>query len=177
MVDVLLNRYIMYNMDKLEEWSGMKYNSVLYDSERDGKDSEVFREKIMNHEHLYFIPIDSDNNVFGHYHPSKITKVDSQNEEKGIFLFTLNSNGRYGVGKFDHLKSIETCTYICGNKLFFWPGHNYFAFYSIWRLDTNKSYINGDDIIKSFKGIENTFVDNYFDKKFTTTRLIVIEMK
>ena len=42
-------QYITDNMYKLEEWSGKRYRSVLFDSDRDGQDSSVFRNRIMNH--------------------------------------------------------------------------------------------------------------------------------
>ena len=53
------------------------YSEVLYDSDNDGKESSVFREKVMKHSQLHFIVVDSDNNVFGHYHPGVIGKCGS----------------------------------------------------------------------------------------------------
>ena len=72
------NEFIVNNFNKLEEWSGLNYKEVIYDSEKDGKSDQTFRNKIMNHSHLYFIVIDSDNNVFGHYHNSIIDKIRSE---------------------------------------------------------------------------------------------------
>ena len=70
-----LNSYVVDNMNKLEEWSGKKYSKVLYDSDIDGKNSKIFTEKIKNHGQLYFVVIDSHENVFGHYHDSVIDKI------------------------------------------------------------------------------------------------------
>ena len=70
-------RYVINNLKTLETWSGKKYSEVLYDSDIDGKDSSIFRNKIMNHNQLYFIIIDSNDNVFGHYHPGVINKISS----------------------------------------------------------------------------------------------------
>ena len=64
MNNVINNEYITNNIQTLETWSGHQVNTVLYDSDIDGKDSQIFRNKTMNHQHLYFIVIDSDNNVF-----------------------------------------------------------------------------------------------------------------
>ena len=88
-----LGRCIRDNNYKLKEWSGCKLGRRLYDSNIDGKDSSIFRKKIMNHNQLYFIVIDSNYNVFGHYHDKTIDKI-GDNEYAGIFAFTLNSNGR-----------------------------------------------------------------------------------
>ena len=46
------------NLKTLETWSGHQVNNVLYDSDIDGKDSSIFRNKIMNYNHWYFIIID-----------------------------------------------------------------------------------------------------------------------
>jgi len=109
------NKYFVNNMNKLEEWSGLKFKQVLYDSERDGKSSEIFRNKTLNHSHLYFIVIDSVNNIFGHYHPDVVT---INGRQSNIFLFTLNSNGRCGVKKFEKI-SRQVFTMIWRDKGFF----------------------------------------------------------
>ena len=69
----IFDKHVTNNIKTLEEWSGYQYDidkSVIFDSDRDGKLNTIFRKKIANHEHLYFIVIDSVNNVFGHYHNS-----------------------------------------------------------------------------------------------------------
>ena len=112
-------RYVVNNIPKLEEWSGKKYSSVLYDSDIDGKDSSIFRNKILNHNQLYFIAIDSNDNVFGHYHPGVIDEIDTWIHDKNIFIFTLNSNGRSGVKKFNR-KNVNTWTYIYDNDYYYY---------------------------------------------------------
>ena len=37
-------KYVINNIDKLEEWSGQKFDTVLYDSERDGEDASIIKE-------------------------------------------------------------------------------------------------------------------------------------
>ena len=76
-----IETYITSNISKLEEWSGYKYDTVIYDSEIDGKGSKTFEDRIMNHEHLYFIIVDDNCNVFGHYHDGLIySDVDNAND-------------------------------------------------------------------------------------------------
>ena len=72
-------------MDVLKEWSGMDSFTVLYDSLRDYKDDKKFKKKIMNHSNLYFIVIDENNNIFGHYHPSEMSEMWSQEHKNGNY--------------------------------------------------------------------------------------------
>ena len=100
----MYNSSIKYNIPELENWSGLKYKQILYDSDVDGKSSEKFKNKIINHSHLYFIVIDSNYNVFGHYHNSIVDEIGSWFKDDKSFMFTLNSNGRNGVEKFERKK-------------------------------------------------------------------------
>jgi len=102
------NNYVLNNMKELETWSGKKYKEVLYDSELDGKSSKVFREKVINKDNLYFIVIVKDNDVFGHYFNVPITKANAKISDDNMFVFTLNSNGRCNVKKFDNKKRKTT---------------------------------------------------------------------
>ena len=168
-----VNKYVFNNMNKLEEWSGKKYSSVLYDSDIDGKDSSIFRNKILNHNQLCFIAIDSNDNVFGHYHPGVIDKINNHIYDNNIFIFTLNSNGRSGIKKFNN-KDGYTYTWICNNNNYYGCGY---GGYYIYQIDTNHSYID-DRIVKHFEGIKTTtLTGNCKPDEFTTKRVIVIEMK
>ena len=141
-------KYVVNNIPKLEEWSGKKYSSVLYDSDIDGKDSSIFRNKILNHNQLYFIAIDSHDNVFGHYHPGVIDKIyPNCNDDNNIFIFTLNSNGRSGIKKFNGKNgNIYTCIY---------NNNDYYSCYChyICQIDTNSSCIS-KYIVDYFDGIK-----------------------
>ena len=126
----------------------------------------------MNHNQLYFIIIDSNDNVFGHYHPSVIDKIDDYIYDSNMFIFTLNNNGRSEIKKFDN-KNGNASTYI-------WNDNNYYYCnwgYDIRQIDINRSFIDSS-IENCYSGIENTtLTGNYYPNKFTTKRLIVIQMK
>ena len=123
---------------------------MLYDSDIDSKDSSIFRNKIMNHNQLYFIAIDSNDNVFGHYHPGVIDKIGSDwIHDKNIFIFTLNSNGRSGIKKFNR-KGRNTYTYICNDNDYYGC---YGCGYWIYQINTNSSCIS-DYIVNYFDGIK-----------------------
>ena len=53
-----------------------------------------------NHSNLYFIVIDSDDNVFGHYYGSTVN-ILSCARCSGIFLFVLNYKERAGLVKYN----------------------------------------------------------------------------
>ena len=170
-------KYVTENICKLEEWSGKKFSSIIYDSERDGTDCSIFREKIMNQSKLYFIVIDSNDNVFGHYHPGVIDKIGNCSDND-IFLFTLNSNGRSGVQKFNN-KGKKTSTYIWNDDKYYSCGSSYDSnsYYCIDQTDTDCSFIIGEYIVNSFEGIKtNTLTGNCYPDGFETVRIIVIQM-
>ena len=82
-------KHVVNNLKTLEQWCGFKFNDVLYDSDIDGKDRMQFLRKVVRQEHLYFIVIDSNNNVFGHYCNSL---TDESSNDKS-FIFTLYIDG------------------------------------------------------------------------------------
>ncbi len=79
MIEKTYKEHIINNIAILEEYSGYKYKEIIYDSNKDGKSSSIFRNKIINRSHLYFIIIDSNDNVFGHYHNNVINKFERKN--------------------------------------------------------------------------------------------------
>ena len=179
------NEYIEENIEILEEWSERQVDNILYDSDRDGKDSQTFRNKIMNHQHLYFIIIDSDNNVFGHYNEVTISKTNYEyTRDEQSFMYTLNNNNRCGIKKFQ-LKSTEYdhSVYIkgeAGNSNYYFCGNGgSYGWCEVISIGNNSSQLC--DMSKSYEGINKTDLigrDPGTQRiKFTTKRLIVLEMK
>lgn len=128
----------------------------------------------MNHNQLYFIIIDSNDNVFGHYHPSVIDKIDDYIYDSNMFIFTLNNNGRSEIKKFNNKNGNNAYTRIWNNNSYY-----YICPYSyyIYQIDTNDSFIY-NYIEDYYSGIEKTtLTGNYLPNKFTTKRIIVIQMK
>ena len=176
-------KYIINNIPILEEWSGLKYKEILYDSNKDDKSSEIFRNKIINHQHLYFIIIDSDNNVFGHYHNSIINIIEDQIYDKRIFMFSLNSNGRCEIKKFESNENIYTYIYNGNNseEQFYSCGNdeNYDC-YGIDKIEDNNGIIQ--NIENNFKNMKTTDITGNDCSKpsgysFNPKRLIIIEME
>ena len=90
----------------------------------------------MNHNQLYFIIIDSNDNVFGHYHSGIIDKIDNWIYDSNIFIFTLNNNGRCEIKKFNS-KDGDDYTCIYNDNDYCDCCHSYY----ICQIDTNKSFI------------------------------------
>ena len=84
----------------MEEFCGYKFKEIIFDSNEDGKTNEIFKNKIINHSYLYFIIIDSDYNIFGHYHGGIINRINYEIYDSNIFMILLNSNGRNGNKEF-----------------------------------------------------------------------------
>ena len=170
---------VLKNLPQMEVWSGKKVSRVLYDSEQDGKKGDVFRSKIEGKNHLYFIVIDSEKNVFGHYHNSSVGKVSEEKYDKDIFIFTLCSKGRRNVKKCNSIQKEKIYTTISEDDDFFWCGSTYGGF-QINEIDTNGSWINNgiskyfDVKVSDIIGYKATV---YGSSDFTVKRLLVIQMK
>ena len=184
----LFDSYILKNVDLLEEWSNKKCDEVLYDSEYDGNKGSIFREKILNHEHLYFIIIDKDDNVFGHYHDKNINRACSKMYDDNMFMFTLNNNDRSEIQHFQN-KTRTTFTYIYNDDDYYycdydikltnsakdWNTNN--GCYIVNHLGECSSCVNGSNCERGFNGIGFNSLINYVMGRFTAERLIVIKME
>ena len=166
------NEHIEENIEILEEWSERQVDNILYDSDRDGKDSQTFRNKIMNHQHLYFIIIDNQNNVFGHYHDSVINKIGSSIFDKKIFLFTLFSNGRCEAKKYKPI--IEVSTKI-SNDNGFYEGPDHGIWLKFYNFDNTQHFL-WDGIGVVFEGASSKKLIGNTTARFAAKRLLVIEM-
>ena len=171
--------FIKSNILTLEDWSGLKFKKVLYDSDVDGKSAEIFKKKIINHSHLYFVVIDSDENVFGHYLNVMVEETNLDIVDTDIFLFTLNSNGRNDVEKFESKKVVYTHIYDDG---FYYCGNIGYdtGYYSVVDIGKANSRVHED--ISHFFYIDNPEIFTGscysfgYDNFYKPERVVVIEM-
>ena len=172
-----LTNYIMNNKSVLEEWSGKTFNRVLYDSDNDDKKASTFREKIMNHGQLYFIVFDYNNNVFGHYYPGVINKTERLFSDVDTFIFTVNSNGRCGMKKFNS-KGKSTWTFIYDGEDY---GYYSFGCKNEVRYEAlnfkEKSRIFGYGMVELFEGVGKDTLTGSNDHEYSVRKLLIIEMK
>ena len=151
-----------------------------YDSDIDGKESPIFRDKILYHQQLYFIVVDSNDNVFGSYNSANFNQTGSDLKNDNAFMFTLYSNGRCGIKKYKPKSSNQKICILNGslfNSVIFCNNglNDYFEVYSIG--NSNNSYLNCGSDFEEEVTKELIGVDSKSQTSFTTKRLIVIEMK
>ena len=169
--------HIHYNIQKLEEWSGLKYGGPIYESNIYGNSVKIFANRILHHKHLYFIVIDKDNNVFGYYSDREFDKVDDNRSDDKTLMFTLNSNGRCGVSKFVKKNAISVFTSIHRKKEIlcectFKANEDCFC---VGMMYSDCSAIKSID--KMFEGVNSNDLIGSDSEDFTAQRLIVVEMK
>ena len=113
---------------------------------------------MIGHKQLYFIIVDSDNNVFGHYHPGIIN--DTDNRCKSIFLFTLNSNGRNGVMKFDGKCDYNYTSIWCEKYRVVYDCKNI----KVDSFSANGGWIDECDICQNYEGIRYETLTGYISR-------------
>ena len=154
---------------------------MIYDSDIDGKDKEVFQNRIIGHEHVYFIVIDADFNVFGNYCDSKLVKSSEWVHDPHHFLITLNTNGRCGMNKYPARKveNGECCVNVFNEHFLYQCGSGFVGGYTFFSFGCYRCIIT--DISSLFDGIRNTDLTGEDctgeNVSFTPKRLVVIEMK
>ena len=173
------NDHIEENVGLLEEWSGLSYDRIVYDSDKDGKNSEMFKQKVMDQEHLYFIVIDNQNNVFGHYHPSVIHGIRTDCIDNNIFMFTLFSNGRCEPKKFEGKGNL--CTQLLQGERFYKVSYPKNDGNGVWLYEfDNIDRSNMGPLNNYFIGIVGTELTgrncSLSTCQFTQKRIIVIQM-
>ncbi|GAB1218649.1 hypothetical protein ENUP19_0001G0017 [Entamoeba nuttalli] len=170
-----------HQINQLEEWTNRKIGNILFDSNIDSwkVNTSVFRERVMNKEHIIIIIDDEEGNKFGGYVNSKIDKAGEWISDSKSFVFSLESNGRLdGMMKFD-IKD-QQHAFGLGKQSYDWL----FAFgYGNGFGDIcagKENYkTNSYCIQRSFEyeGISNALCGKLRPECFTPKRIIVIEMK
>ncbi|BFU26348.1 trichohyalin, putative [Entamoeba histolytica] len=164
---------------QIEEWTEKRINNILFDSDKDdwNINTSVFEERIMNKEHIIIIIEDEDGNKFGGYINSKIDRVGGWINDSKSFVFSLESNERIeGMMKFD-IKIPEYAFYLHrqSNNWLFVFGHGCGDIQVCKENDKRYSSCYQDSF--EYEGIENALCGKQYPERFTTKRIIVIEMK
>ncbi|BFU26452.1 predicted protein [Entamoeba histolytica] len=167
----------MEEIKQIEEWTERRINNTLFDSVKDdwNKFTSVFRERIMNKEHIIIIIEDSEGNKFGGYVNSKIDKVDDKIYDSYSFVFSLESKGRMeGMKKF-YIKQQQRAFYLYNqsHNCLFEFGYGDICVYK----EDNKTYSFCNQYSFEYEGISNALCGKQFPNRFTPKRIIVIEMK
>ena len=86
--------------EQLEEWTKLKCGKILFNSHVDdwGMNTSVFGDRVVERRNLIFVIEDTENNKFGYYLSSKISKIGKPISDEFAFVFTLENNGRLKEG-------------------------------------------------------------------------------
>ncbi|BFU24553.1 TLD, putative [Entamoeba histolytica] len=166
---------------QIEKWTNRKVGNILFDSDIDdwNKNTSVFDQRIMNKEHIIIIIEDEEGNKFGGYVNEKIDEVDGYINDSKSFVFSLESNGRMkGMMKFDikqpqHAFWLDNQSY---DWLFAFGLGGYFCDIYVYK-ENNKTESWCEQYSFEYEGISNALCGKEWPNRFTTKRIIVIEMK
>ena len=152
---------VIKNIEILKEWSGHKEYHVIYDKQIDGNDSKIFYDKVMHHEHLYFIVFDRKH-VFGHYHDGIIDAVDERDCENYLFKW----NEKYITKRQENEGDDDNNFYFYGNVD---------DFIIMYKILSKKVFIHYASQISRIVYPFDIYI--MFDDDNEKKRLVVIEMK
>ncbi|KAL7719161.1 TLDc domain-containing protein [Entamoeba marina] len=167
------------SMSYLKEWSGKQNYSIIFDSNKDGDGSNgVLKNKVFNKQNLYFISFDDSNNVFGGYVAQQINKTGGFINDPNSFVFSLLRNG---VEKNKHYliqpgKENEAF-YLsnAGSMLYVFGKSGKYNNIRIHKIKTTESLC--DPCYYQYNGEQKPLVDKEYPNKFTTKRVVVLEME
>ncbi|BFU22989.1 trichohyalin, putative [Entamoeba histolytica] len=161
---------------QIEELTEKRINNTLFDSDIDDWNilTSVFDQKMMNKKHIIIIIEDSEGNKFGGYVHSKIDKVGYINDSQS-FVFSLESNGRMkGMMKFD-IKEPQFAFCLWNQS------HNCLFEFGLGDICVYKENYKTNSFCQQYsfeyEGISNALCGKQHPNRFTTKRIIVIEMK
>jgi len=175
-------------VNELEIWSGEHFKCFLFDSSK-RQETELYN-AIDGKDKLYFIIVDSEDNIFGCYNP--VNHFSKCVLSKRIFAFSLRTNGRVNSIKYDREENDDQTTFTkinSKNSLFCLGTGNIDNFVETPEIlisdlspNCNDNFIS-KDISKVFKKCDkfsftgrNSSVDKNGNVTFTVKRLVVLQM-
>ena len=165
------------NINKIEEWTKLKYNNVIFDTSIDNwtRGNSNFSQKVFGKTNLAFIIQDEKLNEFGCYVKSEINKTDSKIIDTNAFVFSLHSHGRLQHPTRFEMKNKSGeifCLYNDENPSWlFGIGNSY-----LFDIGVSKKGINADHCVQSsfdYRGYSNVLIG---EKKFIPKRIVVIQL-
>ena len=98
-------------IDQLEEWTGLKCDEILFDSNIDDWTigSSTFYNYINGKKQLLFLIEDEDGEKFGYYIDTTLDLIENRRKEtnENTFHFNLNSNGRLSKPMKFEIKNLK----------------------------------------------------------------------
>lgn len=165
------------SIEMIENWTGKKIVSMIFDSDVDNWDTgKDFSNYIIGKSNLLFMINDEQNNRFGGYISSQITKPDTYIKDSQAFIFSLNSNGRLSTPTKFGINSPSSAFISITNHeryiLAFGGGYDL-------KLDKKStSYMsNSNPSSYNFGQNNNALYGKTYPDRFTPKRWLVYQMK
>ena len=177
------------HLHQLEEWIGLKYKEILFDSNKDNwnKHSSIFNKRISGKKQIVFLIETEDGEKFGYYLNTEIGTIERERKnwsktDNKSFEFNLQSNGRLQQPMKFEIKDLEEGGYElfekstrCGNLITFGD-------ILLHKEDKkNESYCYQAEDKFDYHGIEKALCghqpNKYGEMYFTPKRILVIQMK
>ena len=167
-----------FEMKQIEEWTGLKCEDVLFDSNKDywSQETSVFNERIFGRHQLLFLIEDEDGEKFGYYLNSqlgekcgKLMPVDNK-----TFHFNIKSNGRLDKPMKFEIKERKDGCGLCDdtNVALIVIGN------IVLGKDNNRRMSYCDENEKfNYHGIEHALCGKKNPQKFIPKRIVVLQMK
>lgn len=165
------------SIEMIERWTNKKIVSVIFDSEVDNWDSgRDFSNYIIGKSNLLFMINDIQNNRFGGYISSQITRPDTYIADSNAFIFSLNSNGRLSTPtKFNIISQNSAFISITTHERYI------FAFGGGYDLKLDKKstkyMANSNPSSYDFGQNRNILYGKTYPDRFTPKRWLVYQMK
>ena len=174
-----LKKYMMNSEEikQVEEWTNKKLGKIIFESEKSNWNinTSTFDIKLYGKKEFIIVIEDENNNKFGCYSHEKINKKNERAKDEKLFLFSLESNGRYsgmtkiesrynrynGFGINDKQQPILT-------EIGYGPAINIYKEHY-----KSESVCYQEDEYFDYKGVKNALCG---EESFTPKRFIVIQM-
>ncbi|KAL7715576.1 TLDc domain-containing protein [Entamoeba marina] len=163
---------VQANARVMENWCGMKYDNIIFDSDRNNSTKQSILSQILNKNYLYFIHFDENGNIFGGYLSEQVHTTDVWIYDDNAFLFTLTRNYLTNRNKFNIEKGKEVFWIYSSSQWLYRFGIDLYIFKpGIPRSATYQNKFN-------YNGIEKAITDKQGPcQTFSIERIVIVKMK
>ena len=167
-------------MKQIEDWTGLKYGNILFDSEIDNWEryTSVFNDRIVGKKQLIFLIEENEGEKFGYYCNTEI--VHQSNEwiptDSQSFHFNLFSNERLPKPMKFEVINPNCCGYCLSDQSFVYLIEiGDIHLYKVNQKD--ECYCEQHDDRFDYHGFEDALCGNSPGKPFDLKKMVIIQMK
>ncbi|BFU22732.1 hypothetical protein EHI8A_216450 [Entamoeba histolytica HM-1:IMSS-B] len=163
-----------FNLKYIQEWTGHKSHTIIFDSDKDGIQNETFNKCILNKQNIGIIYIDKKDNVFGYYSPLGITKIGEYNYDNNHFIFSLKRE-QFETGKQFFVKDNVKCGILLrdNDDILSWLGNSDFGF-ACYKPGKDESFFRKLSLV--YNDIDDIYLnDTNYPIEFGVKRIVVMQ--